>query len=55
MESKELDEVALTWIEPEVVGKVDVALISIEPGDRNVSLLDDTLASMDLRFRPDGR
>ena len=50
MESNELvgEDVALTFTEPDVVTRVDVALISIEPGVRKLSFVpDDTLASTD--------
>lgn len=40
------DEVALTFTDPEVVGRVLVPLISIEPGVKKLSLVpDETLAS----------
>ena len=46
------DEVALTFTEPDVVGKVDVPLISIEPGVGKLSLVpDETLASTESTLR----
>jgi hypothetical protein len=45
--------VALTFTEPEVVAKVDVPLISIEPGVTKLSLFvpDETLASTESTLR----